>query len=45
MFFPVYSFASACETAMIEAIEGRLEFTIIGYIDGKLHVPSLGMIL
>ena len=45
MFFPIYSFAIACETAMIEAIEEHLEFTIIGYIDGELHVPSLGMIL
>ena len=40
-----YSFASACERAMIEAVMAGVEFTSIGYIDGELHVPSLWLVL
>ena len=33
-----------CETAMIEAVKAKREFTICGYFAGKFHVPSLGII-
>lgn len=41
----IYQYAIACERAMIEAIENGVPFTVIGYIDGQLHVPSLGLVL
>lgn len=33
------------EQALIEAIKEHSQFTVIGYINGELHIPSLGMVI
>lgn len=40
-----YSIAVSCENALIEAIVCGKQFTTIGYIEGKLHVPEFGLVL
>jgi len=41
----IFAVALAQEIALGDAILAKAEFTVIGFIDGDLHIPALGLVL